>query len=194
MIFFTADLHISHSAVIRYSNRPFSTTQDMDRALIDNWNSVIRSNDDHIYFIGDLSFTSPGRTLAILNQLNGTKYWIFGNHDKKLRNKAELLSHFVWAKDLATIKVPDEDANGGKGDGFQRIVMCHYPMLTWEKSHYLSWSLHGHSHNSLPYDRHSLRMDVGVDGNDYKPVSYQQVKEYMSKKSFKPLDHHKPRH
>lgn len=62
-------------------------------------------------------------------------------------------------------------------------------MRTWNKSHYGNWQLYGHSHGSLP-ENDSLSMDVGVDPNNYFPISFEQVSDRMSKKSFIPIDHH----
>ena len=32
----------------------------------------------------------------------------------------------------------------------QDIVLCHYAMRVWQKSHYGAWMLYGHSHGTLP--------------------------------------------
>lgn len=57
-------------------------------------------------------------------------------------------------------------------------------------SHRGAWNLYGHSHNSLKDDPHSLQLDVGVDAWDYRPASFEEVRERMSKKTFQPVDHH----
>lgn len=184
-VWFTADLHIGHSAVIRYARRPFANVDEMNEALIKNWNDCVSPKDD-IYVLGDLSFCSLSRTISYLSRLNGRKYWIFGNHDKKLRNREGILQFFEWGKDLTTIKIPDSDAYQGQ----QRIVLCHYAMRVWDKSHFGTWQLYGHSHGSLPDDRHSLSMDVGVDNCNYRPISYEEIKTKMKLKTWKPIDHH----
>jgi hypothetical protein len=66
-------------------------------------------------------------------------------------------------------------------------------MRTWNKSHRGSWHLYGHSHGTLPDDPHSMSFDVGVDCHNYRPLSFEQVKAVMSKKLFKPIDHHTDR-
>jgi calcineurin-like phosphoesterase family protein len=185
---FSADSHYGHSRVIEYSSRPFSSVKEMDEVLIANWNSVVR-NDDHIYFLGDLGFYKPSDMVAIVRRLNGIKYWVFGNHDKRLRKCKELTGLFQWCKDIAEIKIPDVDGH----HGMQTIVLSHYPFLIWNKSHYGTWNAHGHSHGSLPDNPNSLSMDVGVDPNNYTPITYEQIKAHMKKKSWKPIDHHKPR-
>lgn len=48
----------------------------------------------------------------------------------------------------------------------------------WNKSHYDSWHLFGHSHGRLPALGKSL--DVGVDGHDFAPWSWGEIKTYMA--------------
>ena len=64
------------------------------------------------------------------------------------------------------------------------VVVCHYAMATWARSHYNSWQLYGHSHGRLylPSKQH----DVGVDNNAYYPVSFDEIKEIMAKKPDNP--------
>lgn len=177
-VWFTSDTHYGHSRVIEYSNRPFSSVEEMDEAMAQNWNSVVRPG-DLVYHLGDFSFHRPEQSIRIAKRLMGQKYLILGNHDKRLRTEPEFLGQFIWAKDLHQIEV----------DG-QKVILCHYAMLTWNQSHRGSWQLHGHSHGSLPDDPHSLRIDVGVDPRGYYPVSFEEVREIMSRKDYRPVDHH----
>ncbi len=87
---------------------------------------------------------------------------------------------------MLEIKVLDNDLSRG----YQDIVMLHYSMRVWNKSHHGSWHLYGHSHGTLPDDPNSLSIDVGVDCHNYQPISYDEIKSIMSKKEFKPVDHH----
>jgi calcineurin-like phosphoesterase family protein len=50
--------------------------------------------------------------------------------------------------------------------------------------------IYGHSHSSLPDDPNALSFDVGVDCHDFKPLSFEQVKMIISRKTWKPTDHH----
>ena len=67
-------------------------------------------------------------------------------------------------------------------------------MRVWNKSHYGSWNLYGHSHGSLPDDPHARAIDVGVDCHNFAPVSFDEVKVIMERKLWKPIDHHGDRH
>lgn len=185
-VFFTSDMHYGHANVIKYANRPFKNVDEMDQTMIVQWNAVVKPSDT-VYVIGDVSFYKDvNRTIGIISALPGQKWLVFGNHDKNLRKEKRFLDLFVKAVDLLEIKVPDVDGHGGN----QPITLCHYAMKVWNKSHFGSWQLYGHSHGSLPDDPRSLSFDVGVDCWNFTPVSYEQVKERMQKKTFKPIDHH----
>lgn len=175
---FTSDLHIGHSNILEYSNRPFKTVDEMNEALVDNWNRVVKAG-DRVYCLGDFALCDPDIASDFAGRLEGQKFFIWGNHDKAVRKHQPFLKHWVWQKDIADIKV-----------GEQRIVLCHYALLTWNQSHRGAWSLHGHSHGSLRESPDALRTDVGVDCWDYRPVSFDELKEHMSKKNFEPVDHH----
>ena len=56
-ILYTADLHLGHGNIIRLCNRPFYTVDEMNRTIIENWNSCVKPEDD-IYIIGDFSYKS----------------------------------------------------------------------------------------------------------------------------------------
>jgi len=187
MIFFTSDTHFGHANVIRYSNRPFKDAREMDDEMIKRWNATV-GNNDVVYHLGDFAFAQPDRIDVILRQLNGHKHFLNGNHDKTMR-KLDLKQYFETVGDYREINVPDKD---GPYHEKQMIVMCHYPMISWNKAHHGSWMLHGHCHHNLKYPFRGRIVDVGVDGWDYKPVSYDQIKEHMKKVTDPEfLDHHK---
>jgi calcineurin-like phosphoesterase family protein len=176
--YFTSDYHFGHANVIKYDNRPFKNVGEMDEALIENHNSVI-SDEDDLYFLGDFSF-SKTRTEEYLQRLNGNKFFIKGNHDG--HNIIKLYKHYgTYLGELAEVDV-----------GGQRIVLCHYAMRVWNKSHRGVWQLYGHSHHSLPDDPNSLSFDVGINGRgyDYTPLSFAQVGKIMAKKTYQSVDHH----
>lgn len=189
-VWFTSDTHWGHARVIQYANRPYSSVEEMDEALIRNWNEVVQHG-DLVYHLGDLSFHKPEQTCRILARLNGQKYLIFGNHDKDARREEGIQSHFVWCRDYAEIDVPDPNPLiPGAKKPRQKIILTHYSMRVWNRSHHGSFNLYGHSHGTLYDDPKLLSMDVGVDPNGYYPVSYEEVKRRMSQKRWEPIDHH----
>lgn len=158
-IFFTSDLHLGHANIIKYCDRPFATVLEMNEEIIKRHNSVVGKN-DIVYDLGDFCFGKDEYS----HRLNGKRIRINGSHDKKCG--VDMYRLFV-------------DIN----HYLQLIILCHYPMRSWEKSHYGSWMLYGHHHGKLqPY---GLSFDVGVDTNNFYPYSLHQVTEIMS--SLKPI-------
>jgi calcineurin-like phosphoesterase family protein len=168
MIFFTADLHFGHENVIRYEDRPFSSCQEMDRVLISNWNKKIKPT-DLVYILGDLTFIkSEARIAKLIQQLNGRLFLIKGNHDY-FAKKAWAQKYFEQIVDYLEIKI----------DGYL-LCMMHYPLASWNKKHYGSVHLHGHIHsNKLPFFIEGRIYNVGVDVNNYYPISWSELKEKL---------------
>lgn len=186
-IHFGGDTHFSHRNVIKYCNRPFTTSDEMNEKLISNWNEVVGVH-DIVYHVGDVAFEKDERKLCeILHSLNGVIHLVKGNHDHLIKGRAAGRFSSIEHSGLKEIRVEDPDGFGG----FQPIVLCHYSMRVWNRSHYGSWNLFGHSHGTLPDDPNSLSLDVGVDCWNYYPVSYEQIKARMKTKTFVPIDQHK---
>lgn len=177
-IFFTADLHLGHSNIIKYCHRPFQTVEEMNEKLIENWNDTVSDKDD-IYVVGDFAFMGTKHAEEILRRLKGRKYLLRGNHDKSL-NETMTLKYFGWIKDYYVLKVQE------RNNQTQKIVLFHYALRTWDSAHYGAWNLYGHSHGNLKNDSESLSLDVGVDCHNYRPISFEEVKKIMSRKNWKP--------
>ncbi len=151
MEWFIADTHFGHANIMRYCHRPFATVEEMDETLIKNINSRV-GRGDTIRFLGDWSF---GEAAKYRKQINCPNiHFIMGNHDHEPH--AVYRDLFTTVRDLDDIKVT---LNGKRVD----IVLCHYAMRVWNKSHHGSWQLYGHSHNTLPDNPNALSVDVGVD-------------------------------
>lgn len=155
MYYFTVDTHLGHSRIIDYCNRPFSNVHEMNETIIENWNNVVCKNDT-VYHLGDFSFGEP---YPYLERLNGNIVFIKGNHDKN-----DLKMHKILEINLEGIS----------------ITMCHYCMRVWNKSHFNSFHLFGHSHGTL--EPIGKSWDVGVDNNNFTPVSWPKIKEIMNKR------------
>ena len=167
-IFFTADLHFDHDAIRRHCNRPFSTVDEMNENMIQNWNSVVPKQKSLVFVIGDFAWK---RHLHFLMSLNGKKILIKGNHDKASQ---EVYNNFTEVHNLVT-KVINK----------KKINMCHYCMSVWPCSNYNSIHLYGHSHGRIPEYEDSYKMDVGVDVWNFFPVSFEVMEYKMSLKKKK---------
>ncbi len=175
-IFFTADHHFGHENIIKFCNRPFKDAKEMNEVLIQRWNEKIKPN-DMVYHLGDVALTYKENLATILDQLNGKIHLIVGNHEgAALQNK----KRFQWVKEYYELKVKDSDC----ANGVQRIMLFHYAMRTWRGAGRGNWHLYGHSHGNLSDDPNALAFDVGVDCHDFYPLSYEEVKEIMSRKTW----------
>ena len=190
-IFFTSDFHVSHDNILKFDGRPFKNVNEMNEALIQNWNSVV-GVDDIVYYLGDISWGNEATTKWFVSQLQGKIHFIMGNHDRM--KKIASLNRFESIHEYGTeISIKDSDANRG----YQQIIMSHYAILNWNKAHYGSWMIHGHSHGSLVknpefnwyYKRKVI--DAGCNLWDYTPISYTQLKEIMKNKEVVAVDHHR---
>ena len=123
-------------------------------------------------------------------RLNGQKFLIWGNHDKRLRKSKAFTDQWIWCKELAQIEVDEETQLGTRTT---KIILCHFAMRTWNQSHRGSWQLYGHSHGTLPDDPNALSLDVGVDAWDYFPAAFEEIGKRMAKKTWKAIDHHDKR-
>lgn len=176
-IWFISDLHLSHANILRFCSRPFDTIREHDEALVTNWNSVV-SHTDSVYILGDIGMCSEGYVLSILNRLNGKLYLIKGNHDKVVK-KEKVAARFEWIKEYYELPIQ------GLPEINSKIVLCHYPFESWNKSCHGSYHLHGHVHSRFDErNKTKLRHDVGVDSNNYTPVSLRQIIDIMKNKNF----------
>lgn len=189
--FLTSDLHFGHRAIIRLGKgRPFETIQAHDKALINNWNSVVKPG-DLIYVLGDFSIeTTIENIRPYLQKLNGNKYLILGNHDRK-RIHAQLRTENLWQAvyEYTTIKaiMPDN----------QKVFfrLFHYPILehdgAFKNQRTVEKYMHcyGHIHNANDYDAIYKELGfpavhIGVDTSDrfpntkpYTPIRLEDVYE-----------------
>ncbi|MBX7132541.1 MAG: metallophosphoesterase [Fimbriimonadaceae bacterium] len=184
-IFFTADTHLGHANIIKHCRRPFPSVEAMDAAIIERINARV-GPDDWLYHLGDFSFRGGDPAVYRARIRCRNMVLILGNHDPCFADgtaRPEFASLFKAVHNLLKVTVQIDGRS-------QIVVLCHYAMRVWDRSHHGTWHLYGHSHGSLPDNPHALSWDVGVDANDFSPLSVPQVAEIMSKKRFVPIDHH----
>lgn len=183
--YFTSDTHFGHGNIIKYSNRPFASVEAMNDTIIDNINKRVGPN-DRLFHLGDFAFRGEDPSVYRARIRCKNIVLILGNHDPQSRSGTPdqaFASLFESVHQLTRIRVP---YNGQT----QHIVLCHYAMRVWDRSHHGAWHLYGHSHASLPDDPHALSFDVGVDAQHYRPLSVHEVGEIMARKQYVPVDHH----
>ncbi len=187
MQWFTSDYHLDHLNIIKYSNRPFSSVEEMNEAILDRVNQKVKF-DDELYFLGDFVF-GQGKLEKVpkfRKRINCDNiYYIRGNHDEWSHKHYDDILHdgiFRWIKDVFYLKTVKPN-----------VFLSHYCHKVWEASHKGVYHLWGHSHGTLPDDPNSLSMDVGVDCNNFYPYSYEDVKKLMANKTWTQVDHHNSR-
>lgn len=171
-IFFCSDLHIGHRNIIKYTSRPYKDVEEMNQAIIDNWNKVVGPNDT-VWHLGDFAFVKLYEFKKILSQLNGGIHCILGNHDGLIEdNRRDLLNH---GKILSIQHYAELKYNG------KLFCLFHYGQRVWNNSFRGSIHLYGHSHNTLP--PYNKSVDVGIDSTEitteYRPVHIDEVVKYM---------------
>ena len=161
--FFISDTHFGHFNIIRYCKRPFSSVEEMDRHMIQTWNETVGPK-DVVYHLGDFAFhKKKSEIAAIVSQLNGTIILIQGNHDNH-ETRRVIQPNFP----MAELMDPDTGLP---------VVLCHYPLRTWNRDRYGSIHLFGHVHGSVAGEGNSI--DVGVDSIGYRPRTLKELKEIL---------------
>ncbi len=162
--FYTSDTHFGHGRIIEHCRRPFAHADQMDEALIRNWNEVV-SHGDVVWHLGDFALErDPDRVQSTFHRLNGTKHLVVGNHDEGV----EAILTLPWASVGRLVRVEDE----GRG-----VALCHYPMRTWFDARGGDPLLFGHLHGRLRGTSSSV--DVGVDAWGFRPVTLAQARDRM---------------
>ena len=171
-VWFTSDLHFWHKNICKYCNRPFETMEEMNQTLINNWNSVVKE-DDTVFVLGDMGFCGYDKLEPLMSQLNGKKYLIQGNHDSDKivfrLYEANIIEGYYKMHEVTIIG--DEECPD------QQLTLCHFPMIDWPNKERGAWMIHGHQHQLPETPSCSvMHWDVGVDKNNLKPVSFEQLK------------------
>lgn len=178
LTFFTSDTHWGHKRIIELCKRPFKDVEEMNNSLIENWNKVV-PKDGIIFHLGDFAFGGSELWNKVLDQLNGKIYLILGNHDR-----GNLRENYIKKFELVIPQMQIEIEG-------RSVYLNHYPFLCYGGSYRDEnsvWQLFGHVHSGpnctgLDCDRLNIlfpyQYDVGVDNNNYIPISWQQVKDMI---------------
>jgi calcineurin-like phosphoesterase family protein len=171
MNFFTADEHYGHNNIIKFCNRPFNSTHEMNKTIIANHNSRVTTKDT-TYHIGDFTTENDPEQVyrKFIHHLNGSHIFVKGSHDKWLR------------KTEAPYLIE-------KAFGEHYLVLCHYAMRKWPRSHYGALNLFGHSHGKLD-EIYPGQKDIGVDTHGYHPYSLDDIIKHFACHSGLDVKHH----
>lgn len=180
-VFFTSDLHFNHAGIIDLCGRPFTDRDDMAHQLITNWNSVV-DKDQTVIDEGDFAWTGNIDFIKDLrSQLNGNILKVYGNHDYQNKFDRQVIQDIFGGTiyDILEIEIDNPDLE----EGFSKVFNCHYPLYEWNRG-----AVHAHGHCHTKGERviefNPFRYDVGVDNNNYKPVSWLELKEIINYQVF----------
>jgi len=196
MIFFSSDFHFCHKNIVKGTSqwgctdhcRNFNNPFEMSNLIVDNLNRDVAAN-DILYFLGDFAFSGTKNYFEWRDKINCKNiHMILGNHDNKHgtvydpefngKKTSSLFSSYQDYKVIYINKTP--------------IILFHYSINSWNHMSGGSIHLFGHSH-SLPENRFyndGRSMDVGVDGNNFKPYSVDEIFEIMKDRPIKKEGHH----
>jgi calcineurin-like phosphoesterase family protein len=183
-MFFTSDMHFGHRNIIEYCQRPFDSVDEMNEALIENWNKVVGPNDT-VWVLGDVAMGKIAETLPLVSRLNGRKALVYGNHDRMFDPK----KYGRWKKeyqDVGFLEICKEAYIHVPGLE-QKVALNHFPYTgdSHDEDRYTDhrptdngmWLLHGHVHDA--WKRNGRQINVGSDVWDYTPVHIDQIVELM---------------
>lgn len=192
-VYFCSDTHFSHYNLIRGTSswensigcRDFDNVEDHDNLILENLNSVIMP-DDTLYHLGDFTvgsmpkFTKEDAYYHFRNRIKCRNIvYIRGNHSLKLDFLKEM-NIFSSVHDYYELKY-----------GNKFIVMSHYSFRTWNHMSKGSFMCFGHSHTQNYKDSmYGRSMDIGVDGNDFKPWLLDDVIEILKLQNTLKEGHH----
>ncbi len=173
---FTSDLHFGHANIIRYCDRPFADVDEMDMALVERWNETV-APDDTVWVLGDVALGRITESLALIDELNGTKLLLAGNHDRCWSGhgrRAEGWTERYLDAGFTAVEQGSLNLAIGSFD----VLACHFPYRGDSHDHdrYVDerpvdageWLVHGHVHER--WRQRGRMINVGSDAWDFRPV------------------------
>ena len=193
-IFYISDMHFGMRSAIKHdvdnamrydqqadSTYPFVSTEERDAGMIERWNARV-SDSDLVYILGDIGPQKFNDMRKLMERLNGRKSIVRGNHDKS------------WISDLTSypscnvLKVCDYDCIVDRN---RNVVLCHYPIFSWDKQRRGSYHVYGHVHNTIEDDifqemgrklcneetQQFRAMNAGAMVNDFEPKTLDEMIE-----------------
>jgi len=163
-VFLISDTHFGHEkccTVFKRADgsplRPFSGAEEMDEAMIKNWNDRVRP-EDKVYHLGDVVINR--RYLHILDRLNGDKVLIKGNHDI-----FKLEDYYPRFRDIRGYHV----MNG--------MILSHVPVHR-DSLERFGCNIHGHLHANRVMDNGVIDpryFNVSVECIDFAPILFEDA-------------------
>jgi calcineurin-like phosphoesterase family protein len=156
--FYISDTHFDHANIIRLCNRPFKNVDEMNETMMERWNAVV-SDDDTVYHLGDFAWKSS-KVAQWTHRLKGRIIYVRGNH--AVGPEADSTTSYIELQDAP-----------------YSLVLCHYPIVSWNGMYRDWYHFYGHVHgsplNHMPLDWRARAFDVGVECLDYTPRTAEEI-------------------
>lgn len=168
MNLYISDMHFGHRNVIDFDHRPFADVEEMDRYIMQCWNSRVQP-EDMVYILGDICYHSQREPEWYLRQLNGHKILILGNHDIPILTNKVAQHYLEGIEKMMFVK-----------DGDKSICLCHFPIAEWNGFFRNAWHIYGHIHckKAETYEIMKSRpraLNAGCMINNYTPASFDEL-------------------
>lgn len=174
MIYYIADTHLRDQAIFDKCKRPFKSLNEMENAIISNWNNKVK-DDDIVYVLGDIAKDDDFDAISIFIKLKGHKHLIVGNHDHLLIERIKDSKIFESVKFIDLII--DKD---------RKVCVCHYPMMDWMEFNRKGILVYGHIHNKTAKNGLAYKMikefykdlpayNCGVDVCGFEPKTLDEL-------------------
>ena len=187
MLFFTSDHHFGHANIIKYCNRPYRDVQEMNRALVDNWNDIVEPSDE-VWVLGDIAMGNRYETLSYVKELHGYKVLVPGNHDKCWFGHKNFEAHLLDYYDCGFNRIFKSDTTMKLAG--EKVLISHFPYLNddefgqegqryakYRPANNGGWLLHGHVHDK--WRQLNRMINVSVEVWDYFPASAEEIEELI---------------
>jgi len=168
-IFLISDTHFGHAGMCQFlladgsKARPWTDPDEMDQHMIENWNKTVRPN-DKVYHLGDVAIKRA--KIAVMQQLNGEKVLIKGNHDIFKAN-----DYLPFFKDIRGTHKLD------------KFLLSHIPLHPFCLDSWVQCNFHGHLHTNHIMDGdkfHPKYLNLCVENIQYTPIAFESArKKYL---------------
>lgn len=159
-----SDTHFWHDNIIKYCDRPYANSEEMNEDLIAKWNASVKQ-DDIVWHLGDFCFGSKDKIKGIVPRLNGRINLVLGNHDHhKIGFYYECGFNRVYDHPVVISNF---------------FILSHEPMQ-WVKDGDVYANIFGHVHDQKMYkDFTSNSFCACVERIGYAPIRWTDMVEKM---------------
>ena len=199
-VIFWSDTHFGHRCeqwdLPLWKTRGFNSIEEHDEIIIKRWNAIANQHST-FFHLGDFMFgrDTVQRFKDIVHRLNfETLYLMPGNHCSGWKQNFEEHVRNVWdvSCNKRVVFIPNYVETYVNE---QPIVMCHYPLASFNGQGKGSWMLHGHCHGNLykseigPILYKTKIVEIGIEKFP-NPLTFGDLKNFFKDRENLTFDHH----